>query len=219
MLNFNVPPTKASVSEPQWKVGKIKHKTWRLPIVFHLHVDHLTSVCFLQVLVYDKWGQDIISPLLSVRELRDMGVTLHLWVITNCFDFIQISHTWLWWSMINDMSNALCINFHFTKVVEHWQRANSGCPCYLFCHAHRGQCEQDLQGKLFSVYKFRKDFHYLLWIYSLCFQDLQNQLYESYYFNFISAISRQKLEDLALAAIQTNSVTQVSKVRGVTLTI
>lgn len=31
-----------------------------------------------QVLVYDLFGQDIISPLLSVKELRDMGITLHL---------------------------------------------------------------------------------------------------------------------------------------------
>lgn len=31
-----------------------------------------------QVLVYDRFGQDIISPLLSVKELRDMGITLHL---------------------------------------------------------------------------------------------------------------------------------------------
>jgi len=45
-----------------------------------------------------------------------------------------------------------------------------------------------------------------------CFQDFHSQLYESYYLNFISAISRQKLEDIALAAIQTNVVTQVSKV-------
>jgi len=37
-------------------------------------------VCMCQILVYDNWGQDIISPLLSVKELRDLGVTLHLWV-------------------------------------------------------------------------------------------------------------------------------------------
>ena len=43
-------------------------------------------------------------------------------------------------------------------------------------------------------------------------RDFHSQLYESYYLNFISAISRQKLEDVALAAIQTNVVTQVSKV-------
>ncbi|OQV22241.1 Sec1 family domain-containing protein 1 [Hypsibius exemplaris] len=31
-----------------------------------------------KILVYDDAGKDIISPLLSVRELRDLGVTLHL---------------------------------------------------------------------------------------------------------------------------------------------
>ena len=32
------------------------------------------------VLVYDSLGQDIISPLLRVAELRENGVTLHLYV-------------------------------------------------------------------------------------------------------------------------------------------
>jgi len=31
-----------------------------------------------KVLVYDKTGQDILGPVLSVKELRDLGVTLHL---------------------------------------------------------------------------------------------------------------------------------------------
>ena len=43
-------------------------------------------------------------------------------------------------------------------------------------------------------------------------QDFQGQLYESYYLNFISAISRQRLEDIAMSAIQQNCVAQVSKV-------
>lgn len=30
------------------------------------------------VLIYDKHGQDIISPLLSVKDLREMGITLHM---------------------------------------------------------------------------------------------------------------------------------------------
>eukprot|EP00066_Takifugu_rubripes_P030498 XP_011619764.1 PREDICTED: sec1 family domain-containing protein 1-like [Takifugu rubripes] len=43
-------------------------------------------------------------------------------------------------------------------------------------------------------------------------QDLRNQLYESYYLNFISAISRSKLEDIASAALAANAVAQVTKV-------
>lgn len=31
-----------------------------------------------KVLVYDRHGRDIISPLFTVPELRDTGVTLHL---------------------------------------------------------------------------------------------------------------------------------------------
>ncbi|RXM92875.1 Sec1 family domain-containing protein 1 [Acipenser ruthenus] len=42
-------------------------------------------------------------------------------------------------------------------------------------------------------------------------QDLRNQLYESYYLNFISAISRSKLEDIASAALGANAVNQVTK--------
>lgn len=50
MLNFNTPLSKtASAKEPSWKV-----------------------------LIYDKQGSDIISPLLTVKDLRNLGVTLHL---------------------------------------------------------------------------------------------------------------------------------------------
>lgn len=49
MLNLNQPPNKVMASEPVWKI-----------------------------LVYDRYGQDIISPLISIKELREMGVTLHV---------------------------------------------------------------------------------------------------------------------------------------------
>lgn len=49
MLNLNQPLTKAVANEPIWKV-----------------------------LIYDRVGQDIISPLISVKELRELGVTLHV---------------------------------------------------------------------------------------------------------------------------------------------
>lgn len=79
MLNLNVLQTKAAVPvEPVWKVA----------IIFLL--EQITSTCSrpytctrnayhsFQVLIYDKYGQDIISPLLTVKELRSLGVTLHL---------------------------------------------------------------------------------------------------------------------------------------------
>jgi hypothetical protein len=49
MLNFNQPQTKVLAAEPVWKL-----------------------------LIYDRVGQDLISPLISIRELREMGVTLHM---------------------------------------------------------------------------------------------------------------------------------------------
>lgn len=49
MLNLNQTQSKVLVAEPQWKI-----------------------------LIYDRTGQDIISPLISIRELRELGVTLHV---------------------------------------------------------------------------------------------------------------------------------------------
>jgi hypothetical protein len=43
-------------------------------------------------------------------------------------------------------------------------------------------------------------------------QDLQSNLYDAYHLNFISPISRQRLEDLAAAALQANCVSQIQKV-------
>ena len=43
-------------------------------------------------------------------------------------------------------------------------------------------------------------------------RDLESGLYGKYYFNFISPISRQKLEDLASCSLQTNTVAQIEKV-------
>lgn len=52
MLNLNQPETNVEGSVPVWKV-----------------------------LIYDRLGQDIISPLLSIKELRDLGVTLHMYAL------------------------------------------------------------------------------------------------------------------------------------------
>ena len=121
MLNFNAPPNKASSAEPQWKV-----------------------------LIYDRFGQDIISPLLGVKELRDMGVTLHL-------------------------------NLHSDR------DPITDVPAIYFVMPTDDNIQR------------------------IC-RDLQSQLYENYFLNFISAIPRQKLEDIANATIQHGCVGQVSKV-------
>lgn len=48
-------------------------------------------------------------------------------------------------------------------------------------------------------------------------RDCKAQLYDNYYFNFITPLPRQMLEQLARVAVETNSVSQISKVFLVTL--
>lgn len=49
MLNLNDPQGRGQAAEPVWKI-----------------------------LIYDRYGQDIISPLVSIKDLRELGVTLHV---------------------------------------------------------------------------------------------------------------------------------------------
>lgn len=49
MLNLNAREGRMVAAEPVWKI-----------------------------LIYDRVGQDIISPIISIRELRELGVTLHV---------------------------------------------------------------------------------------------------------------------------------------------
>jgi len=121
MLNLNEPCSINEVREPVWKV-----------------------------LVYDRFGQDIISPLLTIKELREFGVTLHLQLHSDR----------------DAISEVPAIYFVF-PTDENIQR--------------------------------------------IC-QDMKNNLYEAYYFNFISAISRRKLEDLAACSLHFNCVSHISKV-------
>ncbi|XP_071453689.1 protein sly1 homolog isoform X2 [Hetaerina americana] len=121
MLNLNQPASKVVAAEPVWKI-----------------------------LIYDRCGQDIISPLVSVKELREMGVTLHVQLHADRDSIPDV-------------------------------------PAVYFC--------------LPSAENLAR-----------IGQDLQNNLYDAYHLNFISPISRQRLEELAAAALQSNCVSQISKV-------
>lgn len=121
MLNMNQPQTKALAAEPVWKL-----------------------------LIYDRVGQDIISPLISIRELRELGVTLHI-------------------QLHSDRDSIPDV------------------PAIYFC----APTEENL-GRIA--------------------QDFQNGLYDVYHLNFISPISRQRLEDLAAAALQAGCVANIHKV-------
>ncbi|XP_053693499.1 protein sly1 homolog [Sabethes cyaneus] len=121
MLNLNQPQTKVLAAEPVWKL-----------------------------LIYDRVGQDIISPLIAIRELRELGVTLHI-------------------QLHSDRDSIPDV------------------PAIYFC----APTEENL-GRIA--------------------QDFQNGLYDVYHLNFISPISRQRLEDLAAAALQAGCVANIHKV-------
>ncbi|XP_067010101.1 protein sly1 homolog [Anabrus simplex] len=121
MLNLNQSQSKTAAAEPVWKI-----------------------------LIYDRCGQDIISPLISVKELRELGVTLHVQLHSDRDPIPDV-------------------------------------PAVYFCLP----TEENL-GRIG--------------------QDLQNNLYDIYHLNFISPISRQRIEDLASAALQANCVSQIHKV-------
>jgi len=121
ILNLNSPLVNSAASEPVWKI-----------------------------LVYDKYGQDIISPTLPVKELRELGVTLHLPL-----------H-----SARNTVPDA---------------------PAIYLCVPS----EENLR--------------------RIC-QDLAENVYDAYYFNFLAPISRQRLEDLATASLRANCAANVKKV-------
>lgn len=121
MLNLNQPHSKALACEPVWKI-----------------------------LIYDRIGQDIISPLISIRELRELGVTLHV-------------------QLHSDRDSIPDV------------------PAVYFC----APSDENLDR---------------------IHQDFQNGLYDIYHLNFISPIPRQKIEDLAAAALQAGCVANVHRV-------
>ncbi|XP_076819899.1 sec1 family domain-containing protein 1-like [Clavelina lepadiformis] len=121
MFNLGRGPIRKHLAEPEWKV-----------------------------VIYDQFGQDIISPLLSVADLRELGVTLYLPL-----------HS------VRDAIPDVAALYFVIPTEESIRR--------------------------------------------IC-QDMHDQLYDNYYFNFISGIPRSKLEDLASAALHANAESQVAKV-------
>ncbi|PFX16976.1 Sec1 family domain-containing protein 1 [Stylophora pistillata] len=137
-----------------------------------------------KVLVYDRYGQDIISPLLNVKEFREMGITLHLEV-------------------------HLEVDNSIKPVTTSTQRVPTALKDDL-----REELNRSVEKQVLALVEEPTP-----WVNSLAVtnkksgapRDCRNQLFESYYLNFISAISRHRLEDLVTAALQSNSVTQITK--------
>ncbi|CAF0744208.1 unnamed protein product [Adineta ricciae] len=103
-----------------------------------------------KVVIYDELGQDIIAPLLTVKELRDLGVTLHVSL----------------------------------------------------------KSERDPVDEIAAVYFIMPTKDNI----NRIAKDLADGLYESYYLNFIAPIPRDLLEELATAALETNSQQSITKI-------
>lgn len=167
-------------------------------------------VCaFPQVLIFDRFGQDIISPLLSVKELRDMGITLHLWETNTLIE--QTDKTNDCWSIT--LSFCVCV----FSLLHSDRDPIPDVPAIYFVMPTEENIDRICQVKsVLSVPWFPAQASEPSVCVCVLVQDLRNQLYESYYLNFISAISRSKLEDIASAALASNAVSQVTKVTMVT---
>uniref|UniRef100_A0AC35TSG9 Sec1 family domain-containing protein 1 n=1 Tax=Rhabditophanes sp. KR3021 TaxID=114890 RepID=A0AC35TSG9_9BILA len=120
LLNFNNPAGSVTSSEPGWKV-----------------------------LILDKFGQDVVSPILTVQQLRELGVTLHL--------------------MLGSKRDSL----------------PDVCAVYLVSPS-----DENI---------------------ALISNDLKSNMYDGYYINMISPMSRPQLEQLATAAVQGNTMSGVQK--------
>ncbi|XP_050319659.1 protein sly1 homolog [Bactrocera neohumeralis] len=121
MLNLNTQQPKMLAAEPVWKI-----------------------------LIFDRVGQDIISPIISIKELRELGVTLHV-------------------QLHSDRDSIPDV------------------PAVYFCLPTDENLDR-IQ------------------------QDFGNGLYDVYHLNFLAPITRQKIEDLAAAALQAGCVANIHRV-------
>lgn len=103
-----------------------------------------------KILVLDRFAQDIISPLLTVKELRELGVTLHVLINTE-----------------RDSIPEVPAIYFLLPTSENMRRI---------------------------------------------FSDLKLQLYDSYYFNFVTSIPGPALDDLAEEAFEAGATQNISKV-------
>ena len=91
-------------------------------------------------------------------------------------------------------------------------RPDSRCASYLFYIANIWQREAIVSSNINVCYLLKAKLYREIINYNTNSKDLKNELYESYYLNFISPIPRSLLEDIAQASIASNCVTQISRV-------
>ncbi|VDK59206.1 unnamed protein product [Anisakis simplex] len=102
-----------------------------------------------KILILDRYARDIISPLITVKQLRDLGVTLHLLLDTNRESLPDVPAVYL-----------VSPNDENIKYIS---------------------------------------------------DDLSKVMYDSFYINMISPLSRPRLEQLASAAVHGSSIQRVQK--------
>lgn len=169
MLNLNHPESLKDVPVPVWKV-----------------------------LIYDRLGQDIISPLISIRELRDLGITLHMLVtVASTVSTVKRKLNRKGQKFLSSrFQSCILINNKFVIFCGWWR--------FRQLHADR-----DSIPEVPAIYFCAPTDENI----GRIGQDLQNGLYDMYHMNFISPISRQKMEDLASAALMAGAVANIHKVR------
>lgn len=123
-----------------------------LKVMLNLNVKDLKTRTepIWRILIYDRRGQDIIAPILNSKELRDIGVVLHV--------SLHIER--------DSIPDAAAIYF----VEPNNENVDRIC------------------------------------------QDISRNLYDHYFLNFISNVSSQKIEQIALACVQSETPSIVKKV-------
>jgi hypothetical protein len=87
-----------------------------------------------KVLIYDQDCRDIISPLMNIGALRQLGVTLHM--------LVRLSPLLLFYAYLMVLFLAT-VRIHFHSfiyfLVAHGSRGYPRCPCCLLRQADRSQ--------------------------------------------------------------------------------
>uniref|UniRef100_A0A0R3QYU5 Sec1 family domain-containing protein 1 n=1 Tax=Brugia timori TaxID=42155 RepID=A0A0R3QYU5_9BILA len=138
LLNLNQPLPVSMAVEPVWKI-----------------------------LILDRYGQDIISPLLTIKQLRDMGITLHLYLL-----------------ILSIIVDIACSELN------------------LLLGSHR-----EILPDVPAIYFISPTDENI----KIICDDLNKGMYDSYYLNMISPLSRPRLEQLASAAVCGGTVQHVQK--------
>ena len=86
-----------------------------------------TNDCVWKVLIYDQLGQEIIAPLLRISDLRENGITMHMYIPMDIDALLELLYflficTYLGSCTLKDIRFQMfqqCILFH--RLMRMWQ--------------------------------------------------------------------------------------------------